>query len=463
MTFTLKDFRALKQHFNDTKTIILKHYKKDSIDALHETRKEELLFLQAVLTELETRIPKPARKDENLKPFAEVFAGAMLVIQQDIKSKLGYVEREANSLLLGRLQDALKSKEGAPDLYQLASYHKHLNNFLAVIFKEGNSKKGLKPDNIFKAIPLDRVASIVNISYSMEDAVHKEITKNYGSGGKPDAKVSTYALPDHSAPYLFKFDELKKELDKLILTQLADKKVASIALLPNKDRSTQLHMLKILADMLASADASYRIQDKERAAILAGIMLLVREQIAVEYKKTPLNTDEIEKSVIHKGLSTILNTAEMSRQDAQSLIKAAKSFIAHMTLEHTVAKDGVKECVRSKHIFSDVPGFKLVAVMDFMQSLITFCRMDALRSCVMKHMEAIAASKPKEAGFSLAGMMKGNWSAHLWGGKPKVVGDAGPDVEEEEDEEADAQRDKDDQKSYSPKASASAAAAGPKG
>jgi hypothetical protein len=453
MTFTLKDFAALKKHFNDTVTVFLKRDDKDSIDEIRDNRKEELFFLKSVLDDLESRIAKS--HVTNLKPYADIFAGAMLVIKQHVKANLGMIESEDHSKLFKRLEDALVSTQDKepPSLYQLASYYKALNGYLSVLYSKGDSRLGLKVSSVFDGLPLSTLASIVTISYSEEERVRNEIAKKYSAGGSAEPKLYRdykfpKATPETAVEKFGGFDKLKKSLDDLILEQFAKKTGATLAELPNKTRASQLHTLEKLAGCLASSSATMVLKEPERTAILAGAMLLVREQIGLEYKKPPFSLVKVGSNV-HQGLTGILNIDKTSREDAQALIAAAQNFIAYMTLERTEAKGVVVESVKSKHIFSEVvgTGFNLVSVMNLMNSLIKFCRIDVLVNSVKARQAALDAAKPKEAGAGFLGM---GLNPMGWFGKKKAAAVEAEEEEHDDEKDDEKSRDKDDQKSFSP-------------
>lgn len=447
MTFVLKDFNAIKKHFNEAVTTILRREKIDSVGDLPKKRREEIMFLQSVLTELESRITH--YKPKNLKPFAEVLSGAMLVIKKDIKDNLGYMEKAEGSLLYTSL-DTVMGIDGKdfPDHHQTASYYYALNSFLALIYKEGNSRLGLSSAPVFASVPLEKLVTLATSSYQLEEAVRKEITKNYVADGKTDAKIGGYVTTKDTAASAVEpftsYATLKASLDSLIIDERAKHSVPKISALPNKTRVTQLLSLQILSEALATPTAISKIKESERIAILAGTMLLVREQIGQnEYSKTPFSTDAIERSEVHKGLTGILKAQEIDTEDAQALITAAQHFTAHMTLDRTDNKGVVTEAIRAKHIFSDIPGFNLASVLDLMQKLIKTCRIDALNRCIKDHKKEVEGDKPKEASISYASLLTGGW----FGGKKAVVTD---------DAERTVVLEQGEQKEHSPKAETTA-------
>ena len=65
MTFELKEFKELKQKFDDSVRIILQRDKKESIGQLGEPRKSELLFLSSIVEQLQNH---PQTKKGAVKP-----------------------------------------------------------------------------------------------------------------------------------------------------------------------------------------------------------------------------------------------------------------------------------------------------------------------------------------------------------------------------------------------------------
>ncbi|BCA94489.1 hypothetical protein TUM19329_08500 [Legionella antarctica] len=395
MTFTPKDFEALKKHFNDTVTVLLKRDGKEpekhTINDLTK-RKEETLFLKAVLTELENRITENAPK--SLKPYAEIFYGAQALIQQDIEDNRGWGESEG--LLHGRLSDGMGITEtNHPDLYQQVRHISKLNNFLKLVYPEGDSRNGLLIPNVLSSVPLDKLTALIAKGYQLEETARKKLTESYLADGKTEGHANsltvTHDIPESAIAQFETFDTLTKALDNLRMDEIANKNVVKIDLLANKTRSAQFQSLLTMAETLSAS----RIKAPEKIGILAGMMLLVHEQIGQEYGKHPFSNDDIPGSIVHTGLTKILKTKEMSRENAEALITSAKHFMVHMSVEHNEYKGGVvKESVRAKHLFSQVAGFNLVPVLDLMEKLIKHCRIDSLNRCVTAHKKALEDSLP---------------------------------------------------------------------
>ncbi len=415
MTFALKDFEALKKHFNDTVKVLLLREKKDpethEIKDL-EKRREETLFLKAVLTELEARIT--SNTPRNLKPYAEIFYGAQALILQDIEDHRGYTEKPG--LLHDRIIEGLGMESSHPDIYQEAKHFGAFNSFMKLMYIEGDSRNGLQTPNAMDSVPFDKLTSLITKGHQLEEAAQKKITRAFLSGGKTEAHANgfnvTQDIPASAIAQFTTFEALNKSLDDLRLKEIAHKNKVNTGVIDNKDRAIQFQSLLNMAHTLEHS----RIKPNEKLGILAGTMLLVREQIGYEYGKTPFSKDDITEtllsygSVIHTGLTEILKAKEMAREDAEALMSSARNFMIHMCIEHSDNKGEIKESIRTKHIFSNIEGFNLTSVLDFMQKLIKCSRVDSLNRCVTDHKKAIEDSLPKKPASSYTDYLKlGGW------------------------------------------------------
>lgn len=393
MTFVLKDFEELKKQFKDATTVILKHYSKEKIADLAEPRKNELQFLTAVLAELETRSAIYKTK-ANLKPFVNIFYGAMLVIAKDIENNLGRMEKKENSLLYTSLMECMGITEKVkPDAHQYMEFFKGLNAFLPLIFVEQNSRKGLNSKHALDIVPLQNLATLVTTSYMLDKDANNTAIAELKVEGETLAEARSYTVSkDVSAPVIaqFKWEDLKKSLHDLLLEERAIKKVSHINKLDEK-RAAQLIFLTSVEASLT--DIKSGLKEAEKIAILAGAMYIVRGQIAQEYSKNPLSTDDI-NTVIHKGLTDILKAKEECHEDVEVLVTAANQYLHYMTVEPAgTPKD--KDSIRVNNLFSKIAGFNLVKTFNLIQSMIITCRVEALRSCVEKASKE--ASKTAEA------------------------------------------------------------------
>jgi hypothetical protein len=435
MTFALRDFDAIKKHFNDTITVILDRDNLKSIGELPPKRKEEFLFLKAVLKELEALIQKNPRGSKQL--YIEIFYGAMLVINKDIENNLGHLE--THSTLSDRLIDGMGiTKTSAPDKHQVFSYYQALNNFLKIIYKDEDSRNGLKPTHALDSVSLDKLVTFVNTSYKLEETTYSAIVGSLVSEGKGDVHSNGFTaikeIPATAISQFTTFVDLKEALDVLILKELSAKDVAKVTAIKNPDRAAQILSLQIIADTLTVTRLT-SIKAPERLAILAGMMLLVREQIASSptYKKAPFSNDDIPGSVIHTGLTRLLKAKEISPENAEALITAAQNFITYMTIQHREDRGVVIETFRKRHIFSGVIGFNLPQVLDLMQKSITTCRIEALNRSAIE----LKATIPRESTSTLSSYL----TLSGWLGK-KPVSTARTGIDEEKAEEKESKEEK---------------------
>lgn len=437
MTFALKDFDTIKKHFNDTIKLLLIREKKDSINELPKKRKEEVLFLKSILTELETRFRANPR-DVNL--YTEIFYGAMLVISQDIVANLGHLEKRENSLLFSRLKDGMGIIDPkTPDQHQSYRYYQSLNNFLKLLYKDEDSRNGLKSTHALDSVPLDKLVTLVATSYRLEEAAYNTIANSLKSIGKSDIHSNSHTvikeIPATALSQFTTWDALKASLDALILNELADKNVSKVTALSTA-RSAQILSLQIVADTLIVTRLT-AIKAPERIAILAGMMLLVREQIGLEYGKAPFSKDDISASVVHTGLTGLLTAKDISSENAEALITAAHRFISHMAIEHTEPRGVVTETLRIRNMFSGVIGLNLPTMLDTMQKSVLTCRIEALNRCVIE----LEATMPREPTPSFSSYL----SLSGWLGK-KPVTTARTGVDEEKAEENESKEEKKERK-----------------
>ncbi|KGP62349.1 type IV secretion protein Dot [Legionella norrlandica] len=439
MTFVLREFEDLKKHFNDTVDIILQREDKKKIEELPSPRKEEIQFLQSVLTKLEDRLSQHQPQPKSLKPYATVFYGAMLLICRDIENKLGYMERKENSLLYTRLMDGMGiTDSNLPLPNQYIIFYKELNKLLSFIYVDNDSRKGLKQEHFLQKLSLKELSDFVKLSFLQEERAEKNALAKLTADGKSKIDANTFQVVktiDASILEPFKsWPEMKEALHKLILEEFSDKNVANFSKLEkkNQDRAAQLQFLHTLAEQLDNIPEQ-NLASLEKIAILAGAMYIVRGQIAIEYSKAPLSNNELSGSIIHTGLTKILHANAESYEDIEVFITAANRFIRHMTIERPESSNRsiTKEAIREKHLFSEITGFNLSSVLPLIQEMIKTCRSEALDACVIKRHEELEALKPKSQKSSITGTISGyvgNW----WGSKKPTSATS----EHEEDEEA---------------------------
>ncbi|CEG58502.1 hypothetical protein [Legionella fallonii] len=415
MTLVLKEFDFLKKDLDDTVKVIWhdkiknKEMPKDPIieelivEIPEERRRNELLFLKGVMNELEKRIRED--RPEDLTPYIDIYYGALYVVKEHMRKNLGRLENLG--LLEKRLNKGIGlSETNTPDNYQLATFYSSINAFLKLLFKDNDSRNNLALSNVagnpMSKIPLEKLGEIIDISYVLEEETRHNITKSYLGDGTTEANAAHYHapidIPDSAIRQFASFEELLGALEELNLKEIGDKKKSDISEITDEDRKRQLHILKEVSKQLASNET---ISEKEKTGILAGFMLMVREETGQkEYSKAPFDAEIIPPTIIanspvvHTELTKILNVKEMSREDAEALITSARNFMAFMTIQPNAAESTIKESVRAKHLFSGIAGFDLVATLNFMSTLIKDARSHALNRCINKHTKDIEASLP---------------------------------------------------------------------
>lgn len=420
MTLVLKELKELKAHLSDTIRILWhKHIGKESskhtpeeelISALHEPRKSELFYLWGVMSILEARIE--TEHPETEKPYVEIYYGALYSTIKHIEQNVHIWQDEG--LLKERLQLAIRNdKEGdaTPDHYQFVDFYRSLNAFLKLIFKNYDSRNGLvsaillSTSSIAK-IPPEKLAELIHISYQFEEEKQNAIHATYVGDGKTVANSNEYRAPKDipitAIAQFTTFQNLKHDLDELILKELGKKGVKEVSKLADLNRIRQIETLQAVANQLESTHES-ALSANEKIGILAGFMLMVREDIGhIEYAKTPFHPDNLprpmilmEPPVLHTGLTAILKVKDMRREDAEALITAAKNFMVFMTVEQADIDGTKKEYTRENHMFSTVTGFSVRDTLNFMQTLIKSARSDALNQCVEKYQKDLEASLPR--------------------------------------------------------------------
>lgn len=374
MTFELKGYNELKAHFKETVEIILKKYKiKSSIEELIEPRRSQVKFINYTIESLDARIEETNHSNmpRVLAEAARTLNGAMLLVSAQVTESLGTIQR--NSLLRDRLNLGMGiTDENIPTNFDLNKCYEELNKFFKLIFVEKNSRKGLKAEHDLQYIPLDMLVGLMKRSYELEELSHKNALADFALDGKAVINPRNFKTAPVAASIIAPFtnwETLQSALQQLETDELGAKNVADISLL-SKERAAQFSFLKTLVKNLNTLFPE-TTKDSLKTAILAGAMCIVREQIGQkEYSKTALSHDDISSSIIHTGLSKILNSKETSPENIEALLHVANDFIMFMTTEPKKYK--------AKHLFSDIKDFSLPGILELVQSTITNCRKTAL-------------------------------------------------------------------------------------
>ncbi|MDI1353081.1 MAG: type IV secretion protein Dot [bacterium] len=444
MTFVLKEFTTLEKHYNDTIEIILLRDKKDSIDKLESPRKEQIGFLQDLVSTLKKQLEK---KPLITRICSETMYGAMLLIQANIRDNSSMLSPAENSLLYQRLSLAMGLTDAdKPTAQQFINCHKSLNQFLRNIYINRDSRLGLKEEHCFNNLSLDTLAGLITKNYELEEFWRKTASAALGINGKTtfDYKTVRSEVVEINGELVDKFgtwEHLKHELDQLIKIELADKNVSDISLL-SKARASQLQFLYALKETLPLA---IHLKPAERVAILIGAMHLIREQIGREYNKKPLNNEVIIKSVIHTKLTQILNPQALGGENQESvenmaeLVNYAHKFIYQITVEPI---DGARsidhESMREKNPFAKIKDFSLKSLFDLAQEMIKHCRINALTQAICEHNDGLEAAKPKAA-VATSSIGIGTFFGGMFGGssvKSTAAAELQPLLKDEEKEPA---------------------------
>jgi len=384
MTFELKEFKELKQKFDDSVRIILQRDKKESIGQLGEPRKSELLFLSSIVEQLQNHPQTNANT---------IFYGAMLLIQHDLKANLGWGRDINNSLLFNSLNSTMgiEDKVLSLETSQTSRCFEALNDFLSQLYNEKDASKGFKTDYFLKNIPLDRLEVLLTLSYAQEELAVNIDNKSLEVTGKSHAESANFKLPElvgfkDIQQRLRTWDKLKTALHDLIISECSAQNKPDIKSL-NKERAVPLLFLSQLQENLQKC-TNATLSDKKEA-ILTGALFIVRGLIANEYKKNPLTQDKL-GSKTHTGLTDITKTTSLaSPKEIEALVQATNIYLRHLTIEKKHSSD--PSSIREKHPFSDIKGFDLTCYLSQAEEIIKLCRTSALKSCVEKATPAASA------------------------------------------------------------------------
>jgi hypothetical protein len=422
----LKDYSELKAHFNETKQILLLRNKKESIEELESTRRNQIKFINYIIDDFDRKIrdnldskkaAKPQFKnvlpDEALiKEATSTLYGAMSLISTIITKELntavsntittltaGTLER--NSMLRDRLDLAMGISEAEkPANHQYNKFYKKLNQYFKRIFIDEDSRKGINPEHHLQYIHTDSLISFIRKSYKEEELYHNKALEDLEIESNP-TEAGSYKtnkadkLQSHILDSFVSWGELKSDFDQLIIAELGRKNVADISML-NKDRALQLGFLKTLEKTLTEIP-TVGIKEPEKIAIFAGAMHIVKEQISIEYSNNTLSRDE-SRSLIHSGLTEILKDSK-NPEDIEALVQATHHYIKFMTTG--------SHKIRINHMFSEIHDFSLTAILELSAKIIKNCRITALEAAYNKSLveEDGAHVEKKSGGYSFTGLL----------------------------------------------------------
>lgn len=376
MTFVLKELEALNLEFNNAVDVYLRTEKKATIEELPHPRKYQLQYLSANLAQLNAQV---RQKEQSVIPPSVAYYGIMFTTLVDINNTRGLT-----TLLGDSLEDIIgigskDKKEDRPNLHQIAKFHTAANRFLNQIFIRNDSRNGLADAHMLSALPADNLKTLIEISYRQEWETKKKLIQQLATDGKSLVKIEAYAAqqkdktpPETAITQSIEWLKLGADLKNLNNDELADKRVSNITKLKN-DRPAQYSFMNKIHEVL---DAS-ELHDKEKVAILAGAMHIVRQQAITANKKAYIG--KIEEKVIYKGLTQILGADDVSPQDVEALVASTLQFLRFMTIESQADE---KKAIRHEHIFSHIPKFDIKATLNLAMDMIYFCRIASLNRCI---------------------------------------------------------------------------------
>lgn len=430
MTFVLKEFKELNEHFNETVDIIIERDKKPtkktdakapSIDDLAEPRRSELLFLKAVMEQIAKMPPAKAK--------APAY-GLMLLMKTDIHQNLGLGETVEGSQLYRRLNAAMGvDKTNVLSPVQKMLCYKELNSLFKIIYEDGDSRKGFKKEHPLQVVSLDKLMKLIDASYKLEEKSQNELMAALPSDGKTTADIKKYSAALVLATSK-KWEDLKSEFKALVKSEFAEKKAATYEEL-GQPRTAQLQFLQAIIDAFSDSKLT-NIKEAEKISILMGAMYIIRGAIAKEYRYTPLANDTIypkmspKPIVVHTGLTKILDATKATPEDIEAYTTSARRFMHYMIIERALnskkpEENIEKDAIRSTHMFSLIKDATLQKnflqnLFTVTQNIISTCRTNALEASVNKVKKEIEEAKPAKGGSSLFG----NWGSWWKTTAPKL-------------------------------------------
>lgn len=416
MTLALKDLPALRKSFEDTLVIYLnepdttKH--DELIKKLDPKRQDEIQFIRTLYSEL-AKLEQQNRqqtKKPNVSHHAKIVYGAYLMILQDLENNLGYGEKKERSILWQRLN----SDMGITDTEQLtaqqkANYQNAFNDFFKLIFRNNDSRQGLRGAEgfAFTCIPAPKLITFAKIGYELEKeafiTANKELTLQDETGTSKTLPIpfkSSINAPSSQVKELAaQFTPLitmKKQLHTIRLLEIADKGVGTKEKLLEQypERARQLIFLKRLAKHLISASMA----EHEKKIVLVGAIYMIRDQIGLTYSKKPASRDEISSTVVHCELSNMLGIKEENFDENIALyVNETRAYLRHLTMEEKrEPKQPIKYVIKKEHLFSTIEGFLIPTLLNIIAKMIHACHINALERCL----NPIEKSPSHEAGSS---------------------------------------------------------------
>lgn len=428
MTFILKDYNALIERFEETIKLILLRDKKETVEQLDNPRRDQIKFLQYIVSDIRTELARPKTRSPSLDAgyhsnITNVLYGAMSLISTIITDSVYRGSTLRDSLDFGM---GINTKE-KPSNAQYRECYAQLNYYLNRIFINKDSRLGIRKDHSLRYIPEETIIEFVKKSYELEASYEKKTLDTYAIDGNSVTSITDYRktkkIPDNLLTINNDWETLKAQLASLIRQELADKDLADISLLP-KERAAQLGFLHTIAKTLPTT----KVTPIERTAILAGAMHIIREQIGQEYGLALLDKRDTSSvlqagSVIHAGLTVILDAKNNSPENIEALVQAANHFIMAVTT--------VSDKFRAQHLFSTMAHSDLLSLLTLSQNIIKTCRLVALDAAVKRASEAMetdAATKKPAYGIAnaLGTMLFGPGTSPTESNEPAAASQSAP-------------------------------------
>lgn len=317
----------------------------------------------AKLDELMAKLPEDmAKAKAKYEDLLSVYYGAMLVAREhsgDLHGKLSLNIAEAVGI------DAKTKPENRPTLYHTARFLYAVNAFLQYsLYPQDRSIAQFNPKHLFSSSTSVRKAQLEELmvtGFKLEAKTQQELYAAFApieSSATPtyELKKLTYAPTLKTIP---DWKTLRTNLEELIRAEIKYWKVSTVSQL-NDTRKAQIYFLQKIEALLLTQDIALpeaetksldagqlaAAKDSERAAVLAGSMLLIYRDI---YPKTWIGStvcDEVER---------ILHVSKMSSPDAEVLALAANSYLRSASLievPESLQSKGFPKAIRANNPFT---------------------------------------------------------------------------------------------------------------
>lgn len=389
MTFKFKTLSELEENLRFTKSLMLaaNSLGEGEIDKLHEPRRSEILYLEAVLKNIQEHMKKPKLTPAQLQNLPAVYYGAVLTVlldSGDLEGKL------ASNLATGIGLDKKTPLANQPSLIVQAKCHTLLNAYLqAQLFKDGDLRNQITKghpltglDTLVQDKPTEHMNRLVLLGYQLECKAQQAVINSLPSNQRADSlkfyepkrKTPASAIINTTWPLL------KAALTETIIAELASKPKKSllgITLSPGvstiealgQPRSSQLNYLRAVEALLDNSS----LKEGEKIAILTGAMHFICKQIDEEYTVKA----NLKNSVVYTHLAKILNLQSIELPDRETLLEAANQFTRAMTIYSPKPEEeekGAKKAFLTNNPFKDIDGLDMKAILCMFQESIMDCR-----------------------------------------------------------------------------------------